>query len=148
MEKEIVDFIKDIFKTIGENPTVEVKKKFGALYINLGNLSNKALYIGKEGSVLRSLQYVVNVYAHKVDKDLGTIILDIDGYKDKQFEHLKTMAIDAALKAKMLKGPVELKPMSAQARRIIHITLKNYPDIWTHSVGKEPRRRVIVDIKK
>ncbi len=148
MEKEIVDFIKDIFKTIGENPTVEIKRKFGGLYVNLSNLSNKALYIGKEGSVLRSLQYVVNVYAHKVDKDLGAIILDIDGYKDKQFEHLKTMAIDAALKAKMLKGPVELKPMSAQARRIIHITLKNYPDIWTHSVGKEPRRRVIVDIRK
>ncbi|MEF3245275.1 MAG: hypothetical protein K6343_04755 [Caldisericaceae bacterium] len=148
MEKEIVDFIKDIFETIGETPTVEVKKKFGGLYLNLSNLSNKALYIGKEGSVLRSLQYVVNVYAHKIDRNLGTIILDIDGYKDKQFEHLKTMAIDAALKAKMLKGPVELKPMSAQARRIIHITLKNYPDIWTHSVGKEPRRRVIVDIKK
>lgn len=148
MEKEIVDFIKDIFETIGETPTVAVKKKFGGLYLNLSNLSNKALYIGKEGSVLRSLQYVVNVYAHKIDRNLGTIILDIDGYKDKQFEHLKTMAIDAALKAKMLKGPVELKPMSAQARRIIHITLKNYPDIWTHSVGKEPRRRVIVDIKK
>ena len=148
MEKEVINFIKTMFHSISENPFVESGKKFGGYYINLTNLSDKGLFIGKDGTVLRAIQFIINVYAHKLDKNFPTIILDIDGYKAKQYERLKTIAIEAALKAKRLREPVELKPMSAQARRIIHLTLKNYPDIWTHSVGKEPRRRVIVDIKK
>jgi len=148
MEKEVINFIKAIFNSISENPFIESGKKFGGYYINLTNLSDKGLFIGKDGTVLRAIQFIINVYAHKLDKNFPTIILDIDGYKAKQYERLKTIAIEAALKAKRLREPVELKPMSAQARRIIHLTLKNYPDIWTHSVGKEPRRRVIVDIKK
>jgi len=66
----------------------------------------------------------VNVYAHKLDRNFPTITLDIDGYKAKHFEKLKTIALDAALKAKRLREPVELRPMSSQARRIIHLTLK------------------------
>ena len=148
MEKEVLKFVEEIFSKMGESPVVENSKKFGTFYINVKNLSDKGLYIGRDGSILKAFQFIVNVYAHKLDRNFPTITLDIDGYKAKQFERLKTIALDAALKAKRLREPVELRPMSSQARRIIHLTLKNYPDIWTHSVGKEPRRRVIVDIKK
>lgn len=148
MEKEVLKFVEEIFAKMGESPVVENSKKFGTFYINVKNLSDKGLYIGRDGSILKAFQFIVNVYAHKLDRNFPTITLDIDGYKAKQFERLKTIALDAALKAKRLREPVELRPMSSQARRIIHLTLKNYPDIWTHSIGKEPRRRVIVDIKK
>ncbi|PMP81211.1 MAG: hypothetical protein C0175_05845 [Caldisericum exile] len=148
MSDFVVDFVKNIFEKLGESPQIEAGKKFGGYYVNVRNLSDKGHYIGYDGTVLRAIQFIVNVYAHKVDKNFPTVILDIDGYKGKQYERLKTIAIEAALKAKRLREPVELRPMSAQARRIIHLTLKNYHDIWTHSVGKEPRRRVIVDIKK
>ena len=148
MEKELMEFLKAIFKTLYENPEIETGKKFGGYYINIKKLKDRDIFIGKNGTVLRAMQFILNVYAHKIDKDFPTVILDIDGYKERQYERLKTIAIEAALKAKRLREPVELRPMSAQARRIIHLTLKNYPDVWTHSVGKEPRRRVIVDIKK
>ncbi len=148
IEESLRKLLSDIFLTLDENPHIEEAKKFGGYYINIANLSEPGLFIGKEGSVLRSIQYIMNVYAHKLDLDFPTIILDINGHKEKQYEMLKTVAINAALRVKRLKEPVELKPMSASARRIIHMTLKNYPDIWTHSIGKEPRRRVIVDLKK
>ncbi|MBP8613173.1 MAG: KH domain-containing protein [Candidatus Atribacteria bacterium] len=148
MEKEVLRFVEEIFVKMGESPVIENSKKFGTFYINVKNLSDKGLFIGRDGSILKAFQFIVNVYAHKLDRNFPTITLDIDGYKAKHFEKLKTIALDAALKAKRLREPVELRPMSSQARRIIHLTLKNYPDIWTHSVGKEPRRRVIVDIKK
>ncbi len=148
VEESLRKLLSDIFLTLDESPHIEEAKKFGGYYINIANLSEPGLFIGKEGSVLRSIQYIMNVYAHKLDLDFPTIILDINGHKEKQYEMLKTVAINAALRVKRLKEPVELKPMSASARRIIHMTLKNYPDIWTHSIGKEPRRRVIVDLKK
>lgn len=148
VEERVKELLQGIFKNIGEETYVEGGKKFGGYYVNITNLSNPSIFIGRDGSVLRAFQYIVNVYAHKLSVDFPTVILDIDGHKEKQYEMLKTIAINAALKVKRLKEPVELKPMSASARRIIHMTLKNYPDIWTHSVGKEPRRRVIIDIRR
>jgi len=148
VESKVTEFLEKMFKEIGEDVKIEDGKRFGGYYVNLANLSEPGLFIGKEGAVLRSIQYVVNIYAHRLDENFPTIILDVNGYKMKQYEMLKTVAINAALKAKMLKEPVELRPMSASARRIIHLTLSSYPDIWTRSVGIEPRRRVIVDVKR
>jgi len=148
VEEKLREFLKNMFVPIHEEIVIEDSKKFGGYYINISGLSEPGIFIGKEGAVLRSIQYLLNIYAHKTDEEFPTIILDVNGYKMKQFEMLKTVAINAALRAKRLSEPVELKPMSASARRIIHLTLKNYPDIWTHSIGREPRRRVVIDLKK
>ncbi len=147
LEKDINNFIKRIFEKMGESPSIFSGKKYGCYYISIKNISAPGLFIGKDGIVLRSLQYIMNVYAHKKNRNFPMVIVDINGYKMKQIEMLKTIALDAALRAKRTKEPVKLKPMSASARKIIHITLRNYPDIWTHSVGKEPRRCVVVDLK-
>lgn len=148
VEEKVKEFLLKVFQNLEEQPDIDGSKKFGGYYINISKLNDPSIFIGRDGSVLKALQYVANIFAHKENVDFPTIILDINGYKEKQYEMLKTIAINAALKVKRLREPVELKPMSASARRIIHMTLKNYPDIWTHSIGKEPRRRVIVDIKK
>lgn len=148
VEGKIKEFLIKIFSSVGETATISSGKRYGGYYINVEHLKDPGIFIGRSGNVLRSLQYILNVYAHKIDRSFPVIILDINGYKAKQYEILKTIALNAALKAKRLREPVELKPMSSAARRIIHMTLKNYPNIWTHSIGKEPRRRVVVDLKK
>ncbi len=148
LEEKVKDFLNTIFLSVGESATISGGKRYGGYYINVEHLSSPGIFIGYTGNVLRSIQYILNVYAHKINKNFPVIILDINGYKSKQYEVLKTIALNAALRAKRLKEPIELKPMSASARRIIHMTLKNYPNIWTHSIGKEPRRRVVVDLKK
>ncbi|HZL82078.1 MAG TPA: R3H domain-containing nucleic acid-binding protein, partial [Candidatus Deferrimicrobium sp.] len=74
--------------------------------------------------------------------------VDVDGYVMRQREMLKRMAIDAALRVKREKQSVMLQPMSAKARRIIHMTLKDYPGITTHSEGRDPQRRVIVELTR
>ncbi len=147
-EDKVKDLLNKMFVSIGETAMINGGKRYGGYYINIEHLSSPGLFIGRNGNVLRSVQYILNVYAHKIDKNFPVIILDVNGYKAKQYEILKTIALNAALRAKRLKEPVELKPMSASARRIIHMTLKNYPNIWTHSIGREPRRRVVVDLKK
>jgi len=147
-EREINNFIENFFKVAEENPSIAIEKKYGNFYVNIEGLSNPGLFIGKEGIVLRSLQYILNIYAHKEDRNFPMVMLDINGYKLRQIEILKTIALNAALRAKRLKEPVFLKPMSASARKTIHMALQNYPNIWTHSTGKEPRRYVVVDLKK
>ncbi len=147
-EQEINNFLESFFKVAEENPSVVIEKKYGNYYVNIEGLSNPGLFIGKEGIVLRSLQYILNIYIHKEDGNFPMVMLDINGYKLRQIEMLKTIALNAALRAKRLKEPVSLKPMSASARKTIHMALHNYPNIWTHSAGEEPRRYVVVDLKK
>lgn len=147
-EREINNFLESFFKVAEENPSVVIEKKYGHYYVNIVGLSNSGLFIGKEGIVLRSLQYILNIYVHKEDRNFPMVMLDINGYKLRQIEMLKTIALNAALRAKRLKEPVSLKPMSASARKTIHMALYNYPNIWTHSAGEEPRRYVVVDLKK
>ncbi len=148
IEGKIKDLLNTIFTSVKESVIIKAGKRYGGYYMDVEHLSSPGIFIGHNGDVLRSMQYILNVYAHRLDEKFPVIILDIEGYKSRQYEILKTIALDAALRAKRMKEPVELKPMSAAARRIVHMSLKNYPNIWTHSIGKEPRRRVVVDLKK
>ncbi len=148
-EQLVTDFLVRFFKDLGENPEIQLAYTDGDPYINITGLIGNGTFLVKDQICLSALQHIVNVVAHKDHDGLPTIItIDVDGYVMRQREMLKRIAIDAALRVKREKQAVPLQPMSAKARRIIHMTLKDYPAITTHSEGREPQRRVIVDLKK
>jgi spoIIIJ-associated protein len=150
-EQLVTGFLVDFFKALDESPEIQVAYTDGDPYINITGLAGNGLFLEKNQMCLSALQHLINVVAHK-DREAagaaGIVTVDVDGYVMRQREMLKRMAIDAALRVKREKQAVVLQPMSAKARRIIHVTLKDYPAIMTHSEGREPQRRVIVELKK
>lgn len=148
-EQLVTGFLIDFFHTLAEKPEIQVAYTDGDPYINITGLTGDGTFLAKDQSCLSALQHLVNVVVHK-DRDSvpGIITVDVDGYIMRQREMLRRIAIDAALRVKREKQAVVLQPMSAKARRIIHVTLKDYPAITTHSEGREPQRRVIVELKK
>jgi len=148
-EQLVTEFLVDFFKTLDENPEIQVAYTDGDPYINITGLTGNGTFLTKDQMCLSALQHIVNVVAHK-DRDgaPGIVTVDVDGYVMRQREMLKRMAIDAALRVKREKQSVMLQPMSAKARRIIHVTLKDYPGITTHSEGRDPQRRVIVELTR
>jgi spoIIIJ-associated protein len=103
--------------------------------------------IGKEGETLRSLNHLIQKI---LEKDLNTeekkpnIFIDINGYQKKRFENLKNIAHMMAERARYFKSNIEIDPMSAYERRIIHMFLEAYKDIKTESEGYGPNRRVVI----
>jgi len=148
-EQLITDFLVGFFTALDENPQIQVAYTDGDPYINITGLTGNGLFLAKDQTCLSALQHLVNVVAHKDRENAaGIITVDVDGYVMRQREMLKRIAIDAALRVKREKQAVVLQPMSAKARRIIHVTLKDYPGITTHSEGRDPQRRVIVELTR
>jgi spoIIIJ-associated protein len=105
------------------------------------------ILIGRRGQTLVSLQYIVRIIvSHKMQVQIP-IVLDVEGYKQRRCEGLRTLATRLAEQVKNRKTPFTMEPMSAFERRIIHITLANHPDVITESIGIGDGRKVVITPK-
>jgi len=93
--------------------------------------------IGRQGQTLSDLQYITNRLLFQQDPSAPKIMVDVSGYRAQAREALVKKAKDAAEKVRRWGDVVELEPLSAFDRRIIHQALKDDPNIETHSVEVE-----------
>ncbi len=109
---------------------------------------NLGLLIGRRGQTLDALQYLVSMIVNRQGGNWVRVIVDVEGYRSRRENTLKALAQRLAMKAQTSGRRVVLDPMTALERRIIHCELQDFPDVETHSEGREPYRRVIIVPKK
>jgi spoIIIJ-associated protein len=112
----------------------------------LGN--DLGMLIGRRGDHLAQLQYLVNLL---VNRRLGRwvrVAIDIEGYKRRREESLVGLAERVARQVARSGRAIQLEPMPANERRIIHIALRNDPEVQTESSGEGEMRRVAIQPKK
>ena len=147
MKEEIIKSIIDnIFsRTSCTISKYEVSNEDGMLWYMIETPDSRFM-IGREGETLRSLNHLVRKMAEKMlgEEELSNIFIDINGYQKKRFDSLKNIAHMMAERAKYFKSNIEIEPMPANERRIIHMFLEKIPDIKTESEGYGPDRRVII----
>ena len=90
--------------------------------------------IGRAGQTLADLQYLVNRISFKLDENAPKVTVDVGGYRAEEREKLVKRALDAAEKVRRSGEVMELEPLNAYDRRIVHHALKDDPDITTQSV--------------
>jgi spoIIIJ-associated protein len=73
------------------------------------------------------------------------VVVDADGYRERRTETLRSIALDAAEESLQSGDAVELDPMPASERRIVHEYLRERGDVKTHSEGEEPERYLVVE---
>jgi len=93
--------------------------------------------IGRQGQTLSDLQYITNRMLFQQDANVPKATVDVGGYRAQAREALVKRAQDAAEKVRRWGDAVELEPMNAFDRRVVHQTLKDDPDVETHSVEVE-----------
>jgi len=93
--------------------------------------------IGRQGQTLSDLQYITNRLLFQQDHNAPKAMVDVGGYRAAARDALVKKAKDAAEKVRRWGDVVELEPLSAFDRRIVHQALKDDPDIETHSVEVE-----------
>ncbi len=128
--KEIAE---KILGTLGFAATVTEHKLGDDLMLDVKTDESGRL-IGRQGQTLADLQYLVNRILFQQDQSAPKIMLDVGGYRGQAREALIKKAQDAAEKVKRWGDAVELEPLSAFDRRIVHQALKDDPDIETQSV--------------
>lgn len=103
-----------------------------------------SVLIGKRSETLNALQFIAR---QMVSKELGrnvTLIIDIEGYRQRRERQLRQLARRMADQAIKTGRKQVLEPMSPNERRIIHMELRDNPDVTTQSFGEEPHRKVTI----
>jgi spoIIIJ-associated protein len=90
--------------------------------------------IGRQGQTLADLQYIVNRILFQQDQTAPKVMLDVGGYRSQAREALVQKAKAAAEKVRRWGDAVELEPLNAFDRRIVHHALRDDPDVETQSV--------------
>lgn len=103
-----------------------------------------ALLIGRRGETLASLQYITRLIASRKLGRRANIVIDVEGYKARRETMLKRLAKRMAEQAIQRGRTVQLEPMPPHERRIIHMTLRDYPGVTTESIGEGDHRKVTI----
>ena len=104
------------------------------------------LVIGKHGQTIDAIQYLVNAVVWRGRGDeRKAVIVDAAGYRSRREASLSALAQRSAEQAVSSAGSVELEPMTAVERKVVHLCLKDFPGVATRSEGTEPNRFVVID---
>lgn len=136
-----------IIKLPGNKFTYDVKIENKDILVNIDG-EDKGYLIGYRGDVLNSLQQILNNIANKHTEEKIRVLLDIGGYKERREKDLQNLADKIAGTVIKTKKSITLEPMTSYERKIIHSRLQENSKVFTHSIGEEPNRRLVVSLKK
>jgi spoIIIJ-associated protein len=108
------------------------------------NGEDLGLLIGKHGATIDALQHLAARIAFRGDSHRKSVTIDAAGYRERREAALQRAADQAVEDALSYGRAVELEPMSAAERRIVHTYLRDRSEVATHSEGDEPDRRLVV----
>src|ERR1700741_4915184 len=128
--------LEKILDLLGFPATIEEHPMDDGLLLDVKTEDSGRL-IGRQGQTLSDLQYITNRLLFQQDPSAPKVMVDVGGYRAQAREALVKKAKDAAEKVRRWGDVVELEPLNAFDRRIIHQALKDDPGIETHSVEVE-----------
>jgi spoIIIJ-associated protein len=139
--RELVEGVLDELDLDGE---VEIAEDDDRIAVSVEGEDDYGLLIGKRGQTIDALQLLCYQAAFRGLRERKRVTVDAAGYRDRRREILESRADRAAEQALSDSRVVEMDPMSAQERRVVHERLKERAGVETYSEGDEPNRCVIV----
>ncbi len=132
-----------IVHELGLNATVDISETDDELRATV-NGDDLGLLIGKHGATIDALQHLAVRIALPAGVRDKQVVIDAAGYRERRQEALHRTADRAIAEAIRYGRPVELEPMRALERKVVHLYLRDRTDVETHSEGDEPDRRLVV----
>ncbi|MFC4768468.1 RNA-binding cell elongation regulator Jag/EloR [Effusibacillus consociatus] len=142
-----VQFLKDVVESMGLSAEVVVRYEREGHYVFQIEGDRMGILIGRRGQTLDALQYLVNLVANKHSETFLRIILDAEDYRARRKETLERLADRLAKQVLRERQEIELEPMPAHERKVIHTYLQGHTRVGTRSVGEEPNRKVLIYLK-
>jgi spoIIIJ-associated protein len=138
------DLLEEIADGLGLDAEVQIEEVDGVLSGSLEG-DDVGLFIGRRGQTIDAVQHLAQRIVFRGGSPEARIVIDADGYRERRAEALRSIALDAAEEALRARQAVELDPMPASERRIVHEYLRDRGGVQTHSEGEEPERYLVVE---
>ena len=142
---EVRDVLEHILDAIGVRAEIEIDEDEERMTATLVG-RELGLVIGKHGQTIDAIQYLANAVVWRGRGDeRKAVVVDAAGYRARREEALASIADRSAERAVSTARSVELEPMTAVERKVVHVHLKDYAGVVTRSEGTEPNRFVVID---
>ncbi|CAM3549063.1 protein jag [Deinococcus saxicola] len=137
-------FLRGLIARIDPELNVTVHETEDALEAEISG-ENAARLAGRDGRTLGAIEVIAYTVLSKQEGRGDTRVrVDIGGFRKRQADTLSKLAERLAIGVAKSGEPHELQPMPAAERRVIHIALKEHPDVMSESVGEGASRRLVI----
>ena len=141
---EARELIEKIVDGIGVNARVDLEEDDEVITVSCSG-PDLGMLIGRHGQTIDAIQYLANAAMYRGhDEDRKEIVVDAAGYRARRRASLEALAVRSAERAVASGDPVELEPMTAVERKVVHLRLKEFHGVETTSDGTEPNRFVVI----
>lgn len=144
-KQEVQQYITTVIEKLGFTiSSVEVTEEVVGTVTNVVLAEGSQTLIGQNGESLRALNYIVGRVHEKTGGDPHAITIDINGYHKNHITFLKNQAESLAVRVKELGQEIEMAPMNAYDRMVVHGIIKTIPGVKTQSVGEGKLRHIVI----
>jgi spoIIIJ-associated protein len=141
---EARSLVSRVTSALGVDGRVDVTEDDSTIVVTCSG-ADVALLIGRHGQTIDAVQYLLNAISHRAYGDeRKEVVVDAAGYRERRRTTLEALAERTAEQVRSSGVRVELEPMTAVERKVVHLKLKELPGVETASEGTEPNRYVVV----
>jgi len=139
------DFLMGVLERMGITADIDVQEADDKIVLEI-QTADPEVVIGRKGQVVDALQHLVSkvVYRERAGEKGKPIVVDAGGYREKHVQRLEALAQRMGEKALASQSIVELSPMSAHDRRIVHLAIAEMEGLSSRSEGEGDDRHILV----
>jgi spoIIIJ-associated protein len=142
---EARELVQRIVEGIGVNAQVDLDEDDETITVSCSG-PDLGMLIGRHGQTIDAIQYLANAAMYRGHaEDRKEVVVDAAGYRARRRTSLEALAVRSAERAVSNAEPVELEPMTAVERKVVHVCLKEFDGVETTSEGTEPNRFVVIN---
>ena len=145
--EQAAEFLGNVFEMTGLELRVGIKQGIAGQVLDIEGRDSELLQ-AQTGELLEALQHLINQVFGRSLAGGERLVCDVNGFRATREAELQAMANLAANRVRQTGMPFTFEPMSANERRIIHLTLADSPDIFTESIGEGLDRKLRIGPKK
>ena len=147
MSSSAKDILENMLTRLGFDAAVEENPMDSGSLLNVKTEDDPGRLIGRQGRTLSDLQYLTNRLLIVQDKEAPKVTVDVGNYRTESRDGLIEKAKAAAEKARRWGEVVELDPLNAFDRRVVHQTLQSVEDVSTESIEVEGTNNKVILVR-
>jgi spoIIIJ-associated protein len=141
---KIEEMVNDLLRLMGIVGQVTIRLEDDIHRVDIETAAVDGLLIGKKGESLEDMGHLLRRMVGKQLKKSVRMDIDVGGYKRRRSSALKSKAISLAARVKATGKEMQMEPLSAAERRVVHLALADDPQIGTHTVGEGDLKNVVI----
>lgn len=144
---DLKTFTAELFEKLGVS-TDSIDVLSGHRTVVKVSSPESATLIGPNGEHLRALNSIARrLVEQKHGAEAASFLIDVNGYHEAQMETVRGQARMLAQRARLFKHDVEMPPLSAYERLVVHELFADDPEIKTESAGEGKFRHIVLKYK-